>query len=228
MSNSVLERNLSYGNDGAGLLVYSGQANGLHTDNVVRFNISQGDGRKGRYGALTVWGRVTRTRVYGNTLVAQPVGTVRPPVVMLMPGLSGVVLSDNLLLSDGAGPLVTAPSGTGVLLQGNDYWAAGTAWQAVWGASTLTSLAALRSAGQESAGGRPTGLAADPGLADAHTPLHVTDPTATAGAGGMVLSTSSPLLGAGLPLADRGPADYFGNPLPAAGPYDVGAHSTPR
>ncbi len=237
VSNSILERNLSYGNDGAGILMYTGLANGLHRGNVVRFNISQGDARSGRYGALTLWGRISDAQVYDNTVVALPNVAVRPPVVKLMPGLAGVAMRNNLLVSDGAGPLVSVPSlpAPDVMLQGNDYWAtAGTRWQVGWGSSSVTSLDAWRAmTRQETFGDRATGLAVDPRLTDGHSPLRVIDPAALRDATGMVLSATSPLLGAGMDLIvngiDAGTADYFGNPLPiASGPYDIGADHPTR
>ena len=242
VSGSVLQHNLSYGNDGPGLLAFTAQANAAHSGNTIRFNLSQGDARRGgSYGALTLGGRLSALHVHSNTVVALPAGTVRPPVVRLMAGTrgSGVALRNNVFLSAGAGPLVVAPAAptSAVAFTGNSYATAGSTegWRAVWGSTTSTSLESWRAGtGQELLAGAPTGLAVDPGLVDPVTPLRVTHPADRAGAAGLSLRPDSPLRGRGLDLTavhgtSPGPRDWFGNPLPASpGPFDVGAHRAPR
>jgi hypothetical protein len=62
-SDSVMQDNLAYGNDGTGFLVYSGRNNGAQTDNIVRYDISSADVRDGStyYGSwLTAAARCAR------------------------------------------------------------------------------------------------------------------------------------------------------------------------
>ena len=247
VSGSVLQNNLSYGNDGPGLLAYTGQANGAHRGNTIRFNISQGDARRSAsYGAVTLGGRLHELSVHNNTVVAVVAGTVRPPVLKLLPtisGSSGVTVRNNVLVSAQAGPVVQAPAvaPTAVAFAGNDYASiapAGSApvpWRVGWGSSTHGSLESWRVAtGQELLAGRPTGSTVDPGLVDPLTPVQVSSPAHRSRAGGLSLSESSPLRGRGLDLqaltgTSPGRRDYFGNPLPPSpGPFDVGAHRAPR
>lgn len=243
VSGSVLQNNLSYGNDGPGLLAYTAQANSAHRGNTIRFNVSQGDARRSAsYGAITLGGRLHDLSVHSNTVVAVPDGTVRPPVLKLLAGISrssAVAVRNNILASAQAGPIVQAPAvaPAAVSFAGNDYASiapAGStpgAWRIGWGSSTHGSLESWRAAtGQELLAGRPAGLAVDPGLVDPLTPLQVTSPAHRAQATGLSLSASSPLLGRGLDLealigTSPGHRDYFGNPLPPSpGPFDVGAH----
>ena len=241
VSGSVLQYNVSYGNDGPGLLAFTAQANGAHRGNTIRFNLSQGDARRSSaYGAVTLGGRLHDLSIHSNTVVALPNGTVRPPVLKLMTGVAGssrVAVRNNVLVSAGAGPLLTSPAVpvSAVALQGNAW--SGTSptgtpgWRITWGSSSHSSLASWRGAsGQEVLAGRPTGLSVDPGLVDPVTPLQVTSPLQRSGAAGLSLRPTSALLGRGLDLAALtgvgiGPRDFFGNALPLSpGPFDVGAH----
>lgn len=243
VSGSVLQNNLSYGNDGPGLLAWTAQANGAHRGNTIRFNISQGDARRSpAYGAITLGGRLNDLSVHSNTVVALPNGTVQPPVVKLMSiaGATRVVLRNNVLVSARAGALVASPAvpTSSVLLQGNAY--SGTlpsgapGWRISWGSTSHGSLTSWRRTGQELLAGRPTGLAGDPGLVDPLTPLTVPSPAQRSRAAGLGLRPTSPLLGRGLDLAaltgvSPGRSDYFRNAVPASpGPFDVGAHRPVR
>ena len=53
MTNSVMQYNYSHDNDGAGYGLYQGSTSAPWSNNVVRYNISQNDGRKNGYGAIT-------------------------------------------------------------------------------------------------------------------------------------------------------------------------------
>ena len=123
-SDSVMENDLSYANDGTGFLVYSGKKNGAQKDNVVRNDISSGDSQDGNasYGGISVLGRVAGTDIYQNTVV---MAASRPaPALRLGRLVRGLVARNNLFVTDHS-PIVSAegalPPGT-AYLQGNDYW----------------------------------------------------------------------------------------------------------
>jgi len=204
-SASVLQYNLSYDNDGPGYLVYTGQENDAHTGSVVRFNISSGDARKWDvYGGITVLGRVTGTRVYQNTVVMAPQTSDPSSALRLGPGIVDLDVRNNLLVSRRAGPVVVAVTPydrSAVRLDGNAY-VAGAAPAFVWGRAVEPTLRSWSAAtGQETSGGRPTGLTGDPRLPGPLTDLAATaadDPAEL----GFLPSPGSPLLGAGLPLTD--------------------------
>lgn len=232
VSDSTMQYNLSYANDGYGYLVWTARDNAAHARNTVRYNISSHDvrhPRSGWYGAITVHGRISGTRVYRNTVVvAAGVGT-RPPALRLGGALSDVTVRDNVLYSDGAGPVVVSDRGSvGVTLQNNSYHRARLPWQVVWGASTYGSLSSWRAAsGQEVLQGRATGFSGDPGLVNSSTPLAVVNPADRAGAGALRLRAGSPLVHRGLDLrelfgTDPGPLDFFGT---AGSVPSVGADS---
>ena len=210
-SHSVLQFDRSYGNDGAGFLVYSALGNGAQKDNVVCYDISSGDVRDANafYGGITVIGAVARTGVYQNTVVM----TRGPgPALRLGPAVRAVSVRNNILAA-GNGPIVAAvralPRASAVL-QGNDYFSAGAAWAVAWGPASYASLPAWRAASaQEMVAGRTSGFAVDPRL------------TAR-----FALPPGSPLLGAGLDLAVFGleprSVNYAGRAVSARHP-DVGA-----
>src|SRR5205823_2348322 len=58
VSDSVLQYNYTHGNDGSGYLMYSSFANGAHNRDTIRYNISQGDGRKNSFAGIRIGGYV--------------------------------------------------------------------------------------------------------------------------------------------------------------------------
>lgn len=231
VSSSVLQYNLSYENDGAGYLLWTAQPNAAHRDNVVRFNISSNDARKiGWYGGITVSGTISGMQIYGNT-VSMSGGVSRPPALRLDVGLSGVSVRNNVLLVEGAGPVVASPAlpPTAVSFHGNDYFDRSGSFRIEWG-KIYGSLDAWRTAtGAETMAGAPTGHQVDPQLSDPRPPTAVT--TAEAGrATGFTLAAGSPLRGRGVDLTrggreDIGAVDHFATALTGtAAAFDVGAH----
>lgn len=241
VSDSVVQYNLTYGNDGAGILLFARHDNGLFTRNVVRFNISVGDGRRGSFhGGLTVFGGlrggdhtggIVDAKVYRNTVVMRA-GARRTPAPAISVGgaLHGVEFLNNDLVSAGGGPSVRAVGVTtgGVAFEGNNYFGGPTQPEFSWEGVEFSGLAAWRGATeQELIDDTPVGLEADPGLSKVR-------PTATAAdqitsEPGFRLRAGSPLIGAGVPLTgiDPGPRDFYGDPL-ARDPLDIGASGSPR
>jgi hypothetical protein len=165
-SDSVLEYDLSYDNDGAGYLVYSRQANG--TGNTVRFDIGSGNARDGNesFGGISILGREVNSSVYQNTVVdgKQP----HQYALVLAATLRGVTVRNNIFMNQ-SGPVILARSviqPSVALLQGNDYFSAESPVSVQWGpTTTYTSLRAWRAGtGQEKAFGRPVGMTANPDL----------------------------------------------------------------
>ncbi|MBP2035312.1 right-handed parallel beta-helix repeat-containing protein [Streptomyces avidinii] len=222
VSSSVLQYNLSYGNDGAGFLMYSGEPTNAHKDNVVRFNYSWDDARKlSWYGGIVAFGtRMRDLDIYHNTVILRSNGIDRPPALRLRNGMSGVRVRNNIFVTNGAPVVDSDTNYTQALvhLQGNDYFSTGD-WKLQWGNARYTDLDAWRSrAGQEQMGDVLTGSTADPCLMGAVAP--VTDP---AGATSLVSQCADKLEGAVRLRSvgvDPGPVDYFGARLrtaPSAG-----------
>ena len=231
-SGSCLEYNVSYGNDGAGYLLYSVADNGAATGNTVRFNISSGNAqdRNHHFGGVTVSGFMRNTGIYQNTVVMQAQPGNYSPALVLGGDVHGITVRNNIFMSP-VGPIVVAHSTlttSAALLQGNDYAAAVPDWSVLWGPTTYTSLATWRSAtGQEIVAGRPAGFTADPRLAGPFLGLRSGAPGSAGLARGFVLRPGSPLIGAGLDLSRLfgGPPGlrYFSGALIPARHPDIGA-----
>jgi hypothetical protein len=230
-SDSVLQYNLSYGNDGTGYLVYSAKNDSAQKDNIVRYNISSNDARDGNtfYGGISVIGLVQNAEIYQNTVVMASTPTAAPPLLRLGPSVHGIAVRNNMFTTDSS-PMVEVTSALPVsaaLLQGNDYYSVAGTWQVIWGQTSYTSLSAWRAAtSQEVKDGQPTGLDADPNMVGPVVGLQVTTPTDTSAGDAFALKPGSALIGAGLDIGELGmapqPTDYTGK-TESAGHPNVGA-----
>ena len=232
-SNSVLEDNLSYGNDGTGFLVFTALNNGAQRGNMVRNNISSDDARDGavQYGSITLTGPLHYTAVYQNTAVISPAANgALPPVLRLGPAVRGISVRNNIFSTE-AGPLVADKNAlvtSEAVLQGNDYYTVLGPWRLIWGMTTYGSMSEWRAAtSEETVGGTPTGSDVNPGFVDPVTGLNAHSAAEDASAGaGFVLKPGSALAGAGLDLSSLGltpvPANYAGTPRSVRHP-NVGA-----
>ena len=242
VSDSLVQYNLSYDNDGAGYLIFGDARNRTHSRNVLRFNISTKDSRRVAYhGGVSVIGGllgpaepggVIDLQIYQNTFVMMAdADGFSPPAVMISDALERVVVRNNILVSLDGGPLVQAynTADSGVTFEGNNYYARDGGVVANWAGAVFADLVAWRSATrQETASGSPTGLADDPGLAAVDPPTTVRHADEITAAVGFQLRRGSPMIGAGRTGAgfDPGPRDFFGVEL--SGPRaDVGASHYP-
>jgi len=225
VSHSIMEYNLSYGNHGAGFLLFSAKdAPGAGTNNIVRFNISYDDAR-GRglvTGGMAAGGRVRNSIFYQNTIV---IGRGNTQPAFKVTGLEHNVKVLNNILAGGSSKVVVAaqPMTTGnIAFAGNDYVAPSGVPVFQWGTRhQYGSLAAWRLAtGEEHKPlGRDTGLTAWPWFVG---PLSVAH-----GAAGFRLRPDSKLRHAGLNLLRNfgirpGPVTFAGTPYHLRAP-NIGA-----
>ncbi len=219
----LLQYNYSHDNDGPGLMVYTYPYASHHDRaNIVRFNVSANDARRGRrYAGLWVQadGRtMSGLEIYNNTVVMAAGGAQAAFV-----RATGVEarLRNNLFLAAGETvPLRVQDPTPGVRCEGNFYWRGGAAFDLPWGDAHYKSLAEFRAAtGQESALPGGSGAAQDPLL----TPLPPgLAPAQEVGLEKLTAYTplpDSPVLAGGLDLAAAGfpaaPRDLRGRALPA-------------
>jgi hypothetical protein len=239
-SNSILQYNYSHGNDGAGFMLAHGRADRIHAGNLVRYNVSQNDGRRNKYGGIHLWGRITSAEVHNNTIYMAATASAAPRGIEI--GNRGVEANDpehvhlrnNIVQTTGSVRVVSASlsaldRSVDVRLEGNLYWPSGVSFRVLWRDVLYDSLTSWRTAtGQERVAGVDTGLTADPGLrAPGSGP--------TFGSGGLIgglyhyrLTASSAAIDSGLDLTAfgvvPGPRDYFGGGSRRHLGYDVGAH----
>ena len=177
ISNSILQYNYSGGNDGAGYLLYT-YAGSPYTfrGNIVRYNISDNDGRKNRFGMIHVASDGPEVRdidIYHNTIVTSPTPT-GTPFALLVKEAAHVRVLNNLFVTEGGLPLLELAGNLPDLqIQGNAYWSGDAPFTIRDSGNTYRSLADWRTAvKQERLKGQDNGLQADPRL----TAYHVKPP----------------------------------------------------
>jgi hypothetical protein len=230
----VLQYNYSHDNDGPGLMVYTyPYASFADRGSVVRFNISENDSRKSRDYAglwLRADGReMTGVEVYNNTVI---IGSWTDQAAHIYGrGVEARVRNNIFIASGSALPLRVEEPGERVRFENNLYWREGAATQIAWGAQTFSGLKEWRDrTGQESLGGEPLGLFANPALS--HHPPDATPSERRGLEAGRAFRPlpGSPALAGGLDLRtkfglDAGPRDFLGTPL--AGNFPLGAIGAP-
>lgn len=123
----VIEDSLSWGNDGAGVLVCQYKGARPFQGNVVRNCISVGDGRAKNNGGIFLWceeaGSVHETLVAHCTVV-MPGGPSQPAAVRLASKPAGLHFRNNLLLATGGADLLREADMAGVDFAGDQWWSA--------------------------------------------------------------------------------------------------------
>lgn len=233
MTNSLLQYNYSHDNDGYGILVcnYSGAPH-PHRNNVVRFNISQDDGRKKQVNAaIAFWTDnppVENTEVYNNTVIMGPGHDNLGTILRISAGVNAR-FRNNLFITSGGVKFVESARGEGLRFENNAYWAEGNPTFIRWAGTDYAALESWRQAtGQETIQGKPVGLTADPLLTTVIPNLEPYDVLNLPTLLGFRLQKGSPLLDSGLDLSplDPGSQDFFGNPLGPEGKLPIGACSS--
>jgi hypothetical protein len=232
VTNSVMQYNYSHDNDGAGLLAceYSGAP--PNQNNVMRYNISQNDGRKNQYASIMVWNggeTLSDLEVYNNTVYLS--SAAAPPAgVMVLNPTTNVHFRNNIFATNGSVYFMYAtPIQSGLLFQGNDYWAYSSNPVFLWGNGYYTSLAQFQSAtGQETLNGSPTGYSVDPMMNTPGAGPSINNPSLLNTLTAYQLLVGSPMIDSGLNLPalfqiNPGPVDFWGNAIQGP-PYDIGAY----
>ena len=238
----VMQYNYSHDNAGAGFGVFQFSWAPHYTNNIVRYNISQNDGRKNSYGAITIWndnngGGINNVEIYNNTLFVTPAIRGTPSGINIFGTceLTNVNIRNNCIITTHGLPLVKSTLGSlnGINFQGNNYWSSGGAFSIQCNNTTnYTSLVTWRAAGMEKIGATNVGYNLDPQLVNPGgdgtlgdaTRLPELLPTLTA----YQTKPSSPLREAGLDLKalfilNIGTQDFYGNKVPNGLP-DIGTY----
>jgi hypothetical protein len=171
VSNSVMQYNYAFGNDGTGAQLDQWKTDNGFVNDIVRYNVFQDNGKLNKYGNLEVWGKVENAYLYNNTIFTTSSNSNAAIRIhnSTIPGLyvNGVHFINNIIDTTGGATLINIPEGeaqgaANLTFTGNVYWASGYTPVFIDGNKTLTSLAAWRSAGQETWGGTKYGIYADP------------------------------------------------------------------
>jgi len=144
VTESVMQYNYSHDNDGAGYLVYSYKdAPHEFRDNVVRFNVSINDGRRGEYGGIAVGHHGDRNRntlVHHNLVVVGPAKDAKP-CALVTAQTEGLKVFNNVFIARKGAFL----AGTWGLKPGEGLRLAGNTWMFEGEPSLLQGNASCRS-----------------------------------------------------------------------------------
>lgn len=167
VTSSFMQNNYSHDNDGAGFLLGQFSGGRAWGGNFVRNNISQNDGRKNSYGAITLSGPPGTSDVIieHNTIYLTPAPSATPSGVRLKYTGAGVQVRNNIIYTTGGVAAVDADKNAqAALFNGNAYWNP-SGVKIKWNGVTHTTLESWRAAsGREMIGVTPTGMIADPQL----------------------------------------------------------------
>ena len=224
--NSVMQYNYSHGNDGPGFLIYAGSHHS--SGNIIRYNVSENDGRKNGKAGIQLGGNVTSTDVHNNVVFMTPSGDSRSAAFIAHDyGADGkvsknVLVRNNIFYTTGGVKVVgltenVATNGS-LKFNGNAYYTRGGSFRIQWGSRGYGSLADWRSAkGQEKFNGVATGYQGDPRLRAPGQAGTVGDPMVlTQRMRPYSLTPTSPVIDLGVPrlafLSARAkiPHDFFG------------------
>jgi len=239
VTNSVMQYNFSHDNDGPGYMLGGGPT--MNRGNVVRYNISQNDGRKNGKAGVYIWGNVTDAAIYNNTIFLSATSDSANAAIRASDvGANGKVpqnvsVRNNIFYTTGGAKLVNLTNNIAAksrfAFNGNAWYSGGGAFAIQWGASTFGGVGAWQTAtGQETTRGVATGYQGNPRLVAPGTAKTVGDADKLAAA--LLpyrLLKNSPLIDRGRPypqLLAAGVAsattDFFGELLPLTR-ADIGA-----
>lgn len=241
--NCIMQYNYSHGNDGAGYGVY--QYNGAREfkNNILRYNISEGDGIKNRHGGIDLWstnssGGLQNTKIYNNTIYVS--AATNGPAIQDLPDndketyVLNTQIYNNIFVCVAGKKLVNIPNTNGGWdFKGNCYWTYGGKIEIKWGKKTYTSVDEWRKdTGQEMLNGKAVGFETDPQLANPGKGGTIGDVKKLANLDAYKLKKSSPLIDTGIDLKsvlniDAGGRDYYGMQVPKGRGFDIGAYEQP-
>jgi len=232
VTNSIMQYNYSHDNDGAGFLIGEYSTSGPTSGNTIRFNISQNDGQRDGAAGIYLYNfdlptnKVTDNLIYNNTVYNSSGGAN----VVVAGNLAGSVniFANNIFQAADGVPLIRYNGKSGATFVGNDYWTGSWPFLISYHGRSYHSLRAFRAAGQEMLNGRPTGWSISPQLENHGSGGTIGNSDLLYTLTAYRLDPTSGLIGAGLDLhslygINLGSNDFYGDPLPLDGPFDVGA-----
>ncbi|MFC0878050.1 T9SS type A sorting domain-containing protein [Saccharicrinis sp. FJH2] len=246
--NCIIQYCYSHDNYGAGFLLaqFAGAKEyGPLANNVIRYNISENDGRKRSYCGIYVWGATTDdyvgvNYVYNNTVYMgeTPLDGSPACIGFLGKNMRGVKIWNNIFMSDNNLSLINSTysfNTDSVVFQNNAYYSGYPNDFKINWLSTYSSLSSWRNNanGQEMDGDKPLGLETNPLFVSPGNGFTVGDTYALNSLNAYKLKPESPLIDsasnllfAPFLLSNVGENDFYGNVIPGGLKYDFGAFDT--
>lgn len=238
-TNSILQYNYSYGNEGPGLLMAQYAGAKPHNNNIIRYNISYDDAQNEYCGAITLWAAAGETIedafIYDNTVVLTKNQKAARYGFYLIDDSSqflNITFQNNIINTYGGVPVLRSlqpTSGRQIYFRNNCYWSNGDQFSIIEGSQSYSSLQSWRQAtGQEYYSGAPIGLSADPEFVNDRSPQLIVNPSELEQLTAFELMNTSPLIDTALnpsilEISDQASVDFLGNALPQGSADDFGA-----
>jgi hypothetical protein len=218
VTNSILQYNLSYNNVGPGYLMCQYYPAPTWKNNIIRYNISQNDGNKGKNPAIAVswYEGMSDAEIYNNTVfnAEGPAVGFNDTKAPRMRFRNNIFVSGTTLITGGA------EKGE---FQGNLYWLLGGKSFEVDGYKSLEAWS--KATGQERSGTALLGRWADPKLIRPGE-VKCTKPDDLPKLKEYRLESDPPCIDAGISIDNNGGRDFWGNSVPAKASPSVGACET--
>ena len=233
----IIQYCYSHDNEGAGYLMAEYGSPNEFKNNIIRYNVSQNDGRNNSYGAVTLYAvnqehQIKNCRIYNNTLYVNNldvIGGTPSAVNVFSQNFLNVQLSNNIFYVTSGVDLincVASQTTSEILFLNNNYYSVTSDYRFKWNSTYYTSLADWRFAtGQEMDGTNLRGIAGDPLLINAGSggTVNPADGGSLNFLFGYTLNSTSPVINEGIDLSNMGTHDFFGNAIPQFSNYDIGA-----
>ncbi len=234
VTNSVMQYNYIHDNDGSGInLAQYSPVRVQFSNNTVRYNISQNDGRNSiSWGGIMMGGPTQNSQIYNNTIY----GAVNTIGIYTALGIIGqttnIAFRNNVFMTAGGTggmqQISVAAGQVNMAFEGNAYWGSGLPLELNWDNTTSTTLAAFRQvSGQETLSGVPTGVETNPQLTAPGTGPTFNNPSLLSTLTAYTPLPGSPLITQGVNLStlgiNPGTTDFVGTALPQGGASFIGA-----
>ncbi|HEY6956475.1 MAG TPA: right-handed parallel beta-helix repeat-containing protein [Flavisolibacter sp.] len=236
--NCIVQYCYSHDNEGPGLLMVEYGSSIPFSNNVIRYNISQNDGRKNSSGGLGFYAvdaahEVSNSKVYNNTIYLDAnnlVDGTATAVTIQSPNFTNVQISNNIFYTTAGVDIMNssdALSTNELYFLNNNYYSASSDYHFKWNGSDYTSLSNWKTgaAGQEVNGSVSMGIVANPLLINPGSggTVNPVEGGSFNSLFGYTFYNSSPLIDQGIDVSNMGTTDFFGNSIPFASKYDIGA-----
>lgn len=241
--NCIIQYCYSHDNTGAGFALFEWGSLNPFENNIIRYNISQDDGRAKGYAGLAFWGaddnhKVRNCQVYNNTIYSSMEGVVSgtPAAVKFIGNsMEGVKIRNNIFYVTSGVKMLDAPSAFSTAMvhfQTNTYFTTGASSWFAYGGSAFASLSQWKAAapGQEMSGAASLGFTVDPLLVNpgGGGTIRPSEGGDLASLTAYRLQAGSGMIDAAMNLreegVDIGSHDFYNHSLAAATAYDIGAN----
>ena len=222
MTNSVMQYNLSYNNEGAGYGLFQYWGAPTWANNIIRYNISLNDGSKNSHAGIHVWSAEgNKDDMYNGYIYNNIVLNENGHGVRYETDIRDMYFYNNIFIA--GGEQLSGSCGKS-RYDYNVYWSVGNKGFSAGKFGDFMNW--VQATGQEKHDGTVTGKFADPGIImPSAEDLSLTDPRKLRDLKAFMLMDGSACLSAGRYVENNGALDFWGNPLPAGETSpDIGAH----